>query len=218
MNLKTLISPIIPQPIKKLKFYLALFLKRKYLALKYPPLILRENSTDIEVFKSIFIFKELQLPVKIDAQLIIDAGAYTGLSTIYFRDKYPNAKIFAIEPNIFNFETLKKNTEHLSNIELLKGALWYKNCNLKIIDPGNGYWGFQTMESDEHDKDNIIAYTINDILSKSGSSTIDILKIDIEGAEKELFTYNWNSWLDKVNVIIIELHDRFKPWMQRGII
>jgi len=38
-----------------------------------------------------------------------------------------------------------------------------------------------------------------------------ILKIDIEGAEKELFKANYKKWIDKVDVLIIELHDRFKP-------
>jgi hypothetical protein len=39
---------------------------------------------------------------------------------------------------------------------------------------------------------------------------IDIFKLDIEGAEKELFSVNYERWLEKTNVIIIELHDRFR--------
>mgnify|MGYP000361339186 CR=1 FL=1 len=39
----------------------------------------------------------------------------------------------------------------------------------------------------------------------------DLLKIDIEGAEKELFSENTDYWLGKVNMIIIELHD----WMRK---
>ena len=39
-------------------------------------------------------------------------------------------------------------------------------------------------------------------------NSIDILKIDIEGAEKELFMDNYKTWLGKTKVIVIELHDR----------
>ena len=40
--------------------------------------------------------------------------------------------------------------------------------------------------------------------------TVDIFKIDVEGAEKELFSANYEKWLEKTNVIIIELHDSFR--------
>jgi len=39
---------------------------------------------------------------------------------------------------------------------------------------------------------------------------IDLLKIDIEGAEKELFSTNYESWLPKTKVLYIELHDRYR--------
>ena len=39
---------------------------------------------------------------------------------------------------------------------------------------------------------------------------IDILKIDIEGAEKEVFS-DTSAWIEKVDSIIIELHERMKP-------
>jgi hypothetical protein len=53
--------------------------------------------------------------------------------------------------------------------------------------------------------------TIGDILRESGFDHIDILKLDIEGAEKELFREGWEEWLPKVRMIVIELHDRFVP-------
>jgi hypothetical protein len=52
---------------------------------------------------------------------------------------------------------------------------------------------------------------MDDIINRYNIQTIDILKIDIEGAEKELFTYNYESWLPKVRCIVIELHDTFRP-------
>lgn len=65
----------------------------------------------------------------------------------------------------------------------------------------------EVNSSDEYD---IKAITITEILRQFNYNQIDILKIDIEGAEKELFSENYKDWLGKVDVLIIELHDRMK--------
>jgi hypothetical protein len=40
---------------------------------------------------------------------------------------------------------------------------------------------------------------------------IDILKIDIEGSEKEVFEHGSERWLNATNCVITELHDNLKP-------
>jgi hypothetical protein len=65
----------------------------------------------------------------------------------------------------------------------------------------------EVASSDSYD---IKAVTIDTLLKKSGFDKIDILKLDIEGAEREIFSKNFDSWLDKVDIIMIELHDRIK--------
>jgi FkbM family methyltransferase len=162
------------------------------------------------VFRSIFLFGEFKLPVKIDAKLIIDAGAYTGLSALYYASKYPNAKVITIEPETSNFEVLKKNTENIKNISRIQAGLWNKEAFLKIVDRETGNWGFTVKEVSESEKYDIQATTLDVILRNSGFSKIDILKIDIEGSEKELFSGNYESWLSKVNILVVELHDRIK--------
>ena len=84
-----------------------------------------------------------------------------------------------------------------------------KNTFLKIVDDGTGEWGFRTEEVKSSKGATLKAITVDEILKQSACDRIGILKIDIEGAEKELFSKNY-SWLDKVDVLIIELHDRLK--------
>ena len=70
---------------------------------------LREGTTDKDVFKEIFINKEFKLPVVItQPKLIIDCGAYIGLSSLFFAYKYKTATIFAIEPEPGNYSMMKK--------------------------------------------------------------------------------------------------------------
>jgi len=56
------------------------------------------------------------------------------------------------------------------------------------------------------------AISVNDIFGKLGVDRIDLLKLDIEGSEPELFFADSTTWLDRVGFIVIELHDRLRPW------
>lgn len=202
---------IFPQPIKDLGLYITTFLAIKYYSLIYKPLIIRKNTSDYTVFRGIFVLGEFNIQTKVKPKLIIDAGAYTGLSSLYYSSKYPQAKIIAIEPEDSNFEILEKNTANISNISRIKAGLWYKNASLKVLDTNNGKWGFKVMEVRESSPYDVKSVTVDKLLANSGFNEIDILKLDIEGSEKELFTENFESWINKVNVIVIELHDRIRP-------
>jgi len=177
---------------------------------KFQPLIARKNESDIDAFFQIFVQKDYKLPIAISPKLIIDGGANVGYASLWFASQYPDAEIIAVEPEESNFSILEKNTKSYSNIKRIKAGLWHKNAHLKIIDTGSGKWAFVTKEVSPAKKFDITAITISDILRKSGHSRIGILKLDIEGAEKEVFSKNYESWLGKVDVLIIELHDRIK--------
>ena len=81
---------------------------------------------------------------------------------------------------------------------------------MKIKGIGEGKWGFLVEEANSEDSKSFKAITITEILKNSGHNQIDILKLDIESAEKEVFSSGYEEWLDNVNMLIIELHDRFK--------
>lgn len=172
---------------------------------------LRKNSTDFKVFQEIFVKGEFSFPINFKPKVIVDAGAYSGISALYFSMRFPNAKIIGIEPESDNFDQFKKNTYNFKEkIHGLNAGVWYKSGFLKIKDDKHGHWGFQVEEVEKNDSYDVKALSVDDIISKFELDKIDILKIDIEGSEKELFE-NETPWLDKVNLIIIELHDRFKP-------
>ena len=61
----------------------------------------------------------------------------------------------------------------------------------------------------------VVAITLDKIIKDYNLEKIDILKIDIEGAEREVFS-NTSSWIEKVDSIIIELHERMKTGCNRS--
>jgi FkbM family methyltransferase len=185
------------------------------------PFRLRVPSSDVYTYEQIFDNLEYDFSVEKPPQVIIDAGANIGLASIYFANKYPGARILAIEPERSNFELLKENVRPYPQVTPIHAALWNKNEEINLTDPGLGNWGFITEDrkvSEAHASKSVhtvMALTVDDLLHDYGLERIDILKIDIEGAEKEVFS-NSSSWLAKVDAIIIELHERTKPGCTRS--
>lgn len=169
-------------------------------------IIARKNSSDMQVFMQIFVLKEYYLNFNIKPQFIVDAGANVGYSSLYFHKKYPAATIIAIEPETQNFNVLVKNTKNISNIKCMKRGLWSCKTKLNIFNKNSGEWSYRTKQSKPGERHDVDTITVKELLDISKNRIIDILKIDIEGAEKEIFSKNC-EWLSRVNVIIIELHD-----------
>ena len=160
---------------------------------------------------SIFVLREFALPIRVQPKLIIDAGAYTGLSTLYYATKYPGAKIIAVEAESSNFGVLERHTSRLSKVTRVHAGLWHRKGFLKIVDRGTGKWGFGVEEVANGEKFDIEATDIATLLKDSGLEKIDILKLDVEGAEKFIFSHNSKPWIEKTDIMVIELHDRIIP-------
>lgn len=169
-------------------------------------LAVRTKTSDVATFVHIFIHKDYDIPARAEPKLIIDGGAYVGYASVFFANKYPGAKIIALEPEATNYEMLKANTGAYPNVTALRSAIWDKRTSLAIENPGDEKWAFRVREAGAGA---VEALTVDDIIGLSGADFIDILKLDIEGAEREVFSAS-PAWLDRVGVLIIELHDRYK--------
>ena len=144
-------------------------------------------------------------------KLILDFGGNIGCSAVYFALKYPSAKIYCVEPQKDNFKLLRKNTSFYKNVFPINSAIWDKETFIQVLEEGRHPTDYMTFETDEKNPKAFKTTTVLKLLSESGFDEIDLLKIDIEGAEKELFAAeNVHEWLSKVKVLAIELHDRMK--------
>jgi FkbM family methyltransferase len=177
---------------------------------------IRPGTSDLHCLGKVFVDYEYMLPFEINPRLIVDAGANIGLATLYFSSKFPGAKIIAIEPEQSNYELLVRNCAGTTNVTLCRAAVWNSDTSLQIANPKAEKWAF-TVTPGTFNGSGIKALTIPQILAQSGNDNIDILKLDIEGAERELFVDGCEEWLTRVKIIIIELHDRFAPGCSRAV-
>ena len=144
--------------------------------------------------------------------LIVDAGANIGTASIYFHGNMPDAHIVAIEPARDNFELLSRNVDGLG-VELLNGAVASSAGRARVVDPGRGEWAYRTVSiaESENAPDSIPYVTINDIYRAHAAPAFPFLvKVDIEGAEGDLFSGN-TEWVARTPLVIVELHDWLLP-------
>jgi len=172
------------------------------------PLLLRPRSSDILVLWEIFKLGECAVPQDNNLKCIIDAGAYAGYSTVYFATHHPDAKIIAIEPDPENFSLLCANCSAYANVHPVHAGLWKSSACLRIKNAGVEKWAFRLIETDQPAADTIKGVTIPDLMKQFGVGRIDILKLDIEGAEAGLFSSGFEAWLDKVGTIVVETHSQ----------
>jgi FkbM family methyltransferase len=173
------------------------------------PIRLRKVKADLLLFKQIFVTEEYKFNCPITPKYIIDAGANIGLSALFFSKSFPAAKIIAVEVEKGNFDLLVENTQGYPEIETINAGIWPTTAKLEVVDTGRGPTGFMVREATEEATNVFDAISINDIMNQYTLPHIDILKIDIEGAEKELLLQN-SDWISRTKIIIIELHDNKK--------
>jgi FkbM family methyltransferase len=173
----------------------------------YPaPFAIRWGGSDILVFETVFVNRELQLHLPQAPRLIIDGGANIGCTTAYYAKTYPEAKVVAVEPSSDNCRMLRHNCASFPNVSLLEGGLWAESGRLRIADPNAMSWALQCEPAKADDPDSFPAFSMTDILERTAADRCDLLKLDIEGAEEVLFSRNTEHWLPRTNAILVEIH------------
>ena len=142
--------------------------------------------------------------------LIIDLGANIGASSVWFASQFPKAKIIALEPEQNNFNLLNKNSKGISSIIPIHGAISSVSGEVYLNDPNLGPLGFRTSNIPEKNSFTVKSFTIEEILLMEKRGNPFILKVDIEGAEEDLFSRD-SIVFDYFPLIIIELHDWLLP-------
>lgn len=183
--------------------------------------IRKRPSSDLNVFAQIYQYNEYKPLVETFQKhfkntknlTVIDAGSNIGLTSVYLSKYFPDSNFIAIEPDSLNFESVTYNleTNGIKNAVKIKGGLWSRNSNLKIVKDfrDKNDWSIRVEETNE--ESDLKAFSIPYLMQEHKLDVIDILKIDIEGSEKEVFTgLNADvSFLAKTKCIAVEIHDEF---------
>jgi FkbM family methyltransferase len=175
------------------------------------PVFARPGSSDLAVFDQIFIEGQYRpLDAIRNVQLVIDCGANVGYSSAYFLSTRPECFVIAVEPEVGNFDVLTRNlSPYRGRYHAIQAAVWPYPEKLRIKPTARisgQEWGYSVESAAEDITEYVQAITLPEIIGRSQYKRVSLLKIDIEGAELELFKSGAESWLDLVDNIVIELH------------
>jgi len=173
-----------------------------------PPITGRARTHDGAVFRQTYVWGELDAPFPIAPESIVDAGANIGVTTRYLAGRFPKARVISLEIDDANLALLRYNTAHLQQVTVRGQALWGHRARVAIENPDGNSDGYRAVERMDGD---IEAIGVEELLDESGIQTLDLLKMDIEGGERDVFTLAPERWLHRVRMIMVELHDRYRP-------
>lgn len=172
---------------------------------------LRPGSSDSKCFEQVFV-KECFAPIADakDVKFVVDAGANVGFSSLWFLETFPECEVLAIEPDVDNFMSMVENTRGFTpRMHRMRAGLWSHDTNL-VIEPGRfrdgKEWSIQVRECQPGECWSCFGFSLPTAVHGLPYDRIDILKVDIEGAEVKVFSGD-AGWLDSVRNIVIELHD-----------
>ncbi|MEI8339497.1 MAG: FkbM family methyltransferase [bacterium] len=167
----------------------------KRLRLKIPPIkiFLKKtgtnaiiyDGTDLATLMEIFLYEEYKIPNDRIVNRILDLGANTGYTSLYFASIFKQAEIVSVEPDLENIDKISNNTKELSARIIVEPSAvaastgkinFYRNFKTSIS-------GSTVLRDKMAEMISVPALTLTDLEKKYGS--FDLVKFDIEGGEWE---------------------------------
>lgn len=141
---------------------------------------------------------------------VLDIGANVGVTALYFSQVFPNANIYAFEPAPDNFAVLVKNVANCKRIRAFNFALGAKDATLDLFASDNpvnfGGYSLHVTGSDTSKKVSIPVRNVAAVLQETGLDTVDVIKVDTEGAEWDILTAFPESVMQSAKYVTGELH------------
>lgn len=172
-------------------------------------LLVRPNVIDLDVLKSTFLEKYHRCPFQLPAAaVIVDIGSNVGYTLADFRMQYPDARLIGVELDKENFLQLQENVRELGNCSVLNAGVWKTDGVINYSGKDAQSFNINTQSKEGATAE---AITMDSLFSRYNIETADYVKMDIEGAEEEIFFgSDFQKWLAKVRYMSIEVHDTEK--------
>lgn len=166
------------------------------------PFHIRPGTKDVSVAINNFVREEYGSVAPGDTpRVLVDAGAYIGDTSSYFLSRYPSLRSIALEPMFESIEMARRNLAPYGNRALLcECALTADGATVHMSGEQTG------ARVSANGGIEVPSVTIPKILADLPEGRIDILKMDIEGAEGPIFASTPEAWLPNVGLIIVKTH------------
>ncbi len=164
------------------------------------------DRMDVAVLTEIFINGEYIMPFAIQPKVIVDIGANIGTATLFLAHTYPEAVIYSIEADPDIYKRLVANTSHLSRVHCFNIAVGNTDGSITFNKGGSHLGGSIKQRANNVVTITVPAKKLSTFVQEHSISTIDLLKVDIEGAEEDLFADLKTHPEVVINTTAAELH------------
>jgi FkbM family methyltransferase len=173
------------------------------------PVAVRVGTSDYVILQQIFVEREYGPLLQLcEPSLILDGGANVGYSSIWFLNHFPRARVIAVEPDPANYQICQQNlAPYGQRVSVLNTALWSHPAGLvRLRTSLTMEAAAMVRKAADGEKPDLMAVDIPSLIEMSHEPVVDLLKLDIEGAESEVFRAGTEGWLRQVKNVVIEVH------------
>ncbi len=160
----------------------------------------------------IFIDGALEFCTASAAPRILDCGGNVGLASLFFKRRFPQARITAYEADPKIFAMLKNNlaANRASDIEAVHAAVWTTTGRVTFRAEGSDSGMISTLAGAvDATAIDVPSLRLRDVIADEVDGRIDLLKLDIEGAEDAVLA-DCEPVLSRIGAIVMDLHE-FTP-------
>ncbi len=175
------------------------------------PLAFRPRSSDPLVIHQVFVEREYACALnEPDVRYVLDLGANIGCVAYLLLHRYPEARAVVVEPDAGNMVVCRRNlAPYGDRVRYVQAGVW-SSSEPMVVERGafrdNAEWSFQVRPARPGEPPDFQAKTVGDLIAEAGFPRVDLLKVDIEAAETEVFRRGADAWLPQVRTLVVELH------------
>jgi len=164
------------------------------------PVYYRRNRGDLHTLREVWLAEVYRLPFDLEPRTVIDLGANIGLTSLWLRSNYPVERLVAVEPSASNVAVLRQNLS-APGATVIHAAIGPVDGTARFAENSQSHLGRVGPGGDS-----VVQVSMRTVLARFPPGvTVDLLKVDIEGFEGELFSGDL-TWLERIRSIIIEIH------------
>jgi FkbM family methyltransferase len=146
------------------------------------------------------------VPAEIPVETIVDLGANIGFASRWLFCKFRGARLVAVEPDPFNATFLRANLANVPGSTVVEACIAARDQEV-YLQLGTQADNHVMVHRPSEKSLAVPGISMLSLMRRCGLERIDLLKVDIEGAEAELLGETAEQWIGRVGCAVIELHD-----------
>jgi FkbM family methyltransferase len=170
------------------------------------------DHSELIALKEIFVDGEYSFELTREPRTILDLGANVGQAALYFRSRFPAARIVSVEPASESFSLLTRNLGGDPGIELRRCAVTGRDGSVQLRKFHLSWINHVSAERVDDPRwltEDVDGLSLASLLDAAGMETVDLVKADIEGLEYDVFVDS--PALRRVGTLVGEVHEHLIP-------